>query len=60
NYERFPDLLRQFLANLNAEVTGEEISSLLANPLQNSQPVRSAWLMAVVMMAIMVLRLFVF
>ena len=60
NYERFPELLRQFLANLNAEVIGEEISSLLANPLQNSQPVRSAWLMAVLMMAIMVLRLFVF
>ena len=60
NYERFSDLLSQLLANLQAERIGPEISGVVANPPQNSQPVRSAWLMAVVVMAIMALRLFVF
>jgi hypothetical protein len=59
NYERFPDLLRYLADNIKAERLGGEISSLLAKPPENSQPVRSAWLMAVVMMALMVLRLFI-
>ena len=59
NYEGFPDLLRHLVENLNAERIGSEISSLMANPRQNGGPVRSAWLMAVVMMVIMVLRLFI-
>jgi hypothetical protein len=60
NYERFPDLLCHLVENLKAERVGGEISGLMANPRQNCGPVRSAWLMAVVIMAIMVLRLFIF
>ena len=60
NYERFPDLLRGLVDNLHAERKGGEIDGLMANPPHNSQPVLSAWLMALVMMAIMVLRLFIF
>jgi hypothetical protein len=60
NFERFPDLLRHLVENLPAERIGEEVSSVLAKPRQNTGPVYSAWLMAVFMMAIMVLRLFIF
>lgn len=60
NYERFPDLLRHLVENVKVERIGGEIGSLLAHPRQNSGPVRSAWLLAVVMMAIMVMRLFTF
>ena len=59
NYERFPDLLCHLVENVKAERIGGEISSLVTNPRQNSGPIRSAWLMAVVMMVIMVLRLFI-
>lgn len=60
NYERFPDLLCRLVEKLHAERIGEEVRLLMANPLKNSQPVRSAWWMMVVMLVIMVLRLFIF
>lgn len=60
NYERFPELLRRLVEKLSAERIGGEVSLLMANPPKNNQPVRSAWLMAAVIMVIMALRLFVF
>jgi len=60
NYERFPDLLGHLVTYLDPERVGEEVNSLIDKQPQNSRPVRSAWLMTVVTMAIMVLRLFIF
>jgi hypothetical protein len=58
NYERFSRLIGRFREYLGEERIDGRIIGFIEHPLINNKPVYSAWLMAIFMMAILVLRLY--
>ena len=60
NYERFFDLLDRLIKRLGEERVDGEVRHLTGHPLKNSRPVRSIWLILIVIIVVSVLRLFVY
>lgn len=58
NYERFTQLIGRFKENLGEERIDGRVIGFIEHPLINNKPVYSAWLMAIFMVAILVLRLY--
>lgn len=59
NYERFFELLDRLVEHLGEERVDGEVRHLIGNPLTNSRPIRSIWLLFIVIMAVIVVRLFI-
>ena len=60
NYERFSQLLRELSKNLSQEKVDADIIGLIEHPLDNKKPVFSAWIMLLLVMAVIALRYFIF
>jgi hypothetical protein len=59
NYERFPVLLDHLSRRLSEERVEREIRNLIEHPLKNNGPVRSAWCMVVIVIAVVIFRLYI-
>ncbi len=60
NYERFAELVRKIVENLDAERVDREIDGLLTQPHRYNKPVYSAWMAVAVITAVVALRLYTF
>lgn len=59
NYERFIELLNELSDNLNDERVDKEVFDLIAHPLKNNKPVRSAWLLVFFIIAAAFVHFFI-
>ena len=59
NYERFPDMLDHLSGPMDRERVEGEVLDLIQHPMKNDQPVRSAWFMVIIILAVIALRLFI-
>ena len=59
NYERFPDMLDHLSGPMDRERVEGEVLDLVQHPLKNDQPVRLAWFVVIIILAVVALRLFI-
>lgn len=59
NYEQFPDMLDHLIGRMDRERVEGEVLDLVRHPLKNNQPVRSAWFMVIIVLAVIALRLYI-